>query len=314
MAAKRFLGQLFAGVACVLLATPLLAQAQARRPWRVFVVSGQSNAQGYNHIRQYHGGREAFPEALRVQPRIRYWPGKDTLQNQENLWTTLRVGEAGSFGPEIGLASELERMLPGEEIAIIKYASGGTGIARSADYQDYIPALAGYNDQGRNWHPPSDGREAGTLYRALLANLRAALAALEREGKPAELSGFIWMQGEHEGGISRKMAGDYAQLLSGFIRSVRKDLQAPSLPFAIGQVNSHTWAFGDIARQGQEEVCREDRQTRLVKTIDLPRVSGDASHFTADGMLTLGARFAEAVSAMIPGAQRPTIPTSIHEK
>jgi hypothetical protein len=118
---------------------------------------------------------------------------------------------------------------------------------------------------------------------------------LERAGKKWELVGFVWMQGEHEGGISRQMANDYATLLAGFIKSVRTDLKAPTLPFAIGQVNSHTWAYGEIARKCQAEVCRKDKRTRLVETVDLPRVNGDAAHFTADGMLTLGSRFADAM-------------------
>ena len=148
-----------------------------------------------------------------------------------------------------------------------------------------------------------------SLERALLANFRTAVSVLEREGKTWELTGLVWMQGEHEASISRKMADDYERLLSDFIRSVRKDLGAPALPFVIGQVNSHTWIYGDIARQCQVEVCQKDRRILLVKTIDLPRVDGDAAHFTADGMLTLGSRFAEAMGRfVIPGLpMRPRI-------
>jgi len=221
------------------------------------------------------------------------------FQATSNLWTTLRVGESGAFGPEISFAHAMEQALPGATIAIVKYAVGGTGIARSEDYTDYIPVVAGYNDKGRNWHPPTDGREAGALYRALITNVRNAVSALERGEKPWELSGFVWMQGEHEGSISRKMAENYERLLSDFIQSVRKDLQSPALPFAIGQVNSHTWAYGDIARKCQVEVCRKDKRTFLVETLDLPRVNGDAAHFTADGMLTLGSRFAEAMVPVV---------------
>jgi len=275
-----------------------------RQPIRVFIVAGQSNATGYNHIRQYHGGREPFPETLRVQPRILFWPGSDTPQEKDNLWTALRVGDSGSFGPEIAFGHDMEQAMPGAAIAIVKYAVGGTGIARSVDYTDYIPAVAGFNDKGRNWRPPTDGREPGALYRALIANFRNAVSALERDGRKWELTGFVWMQGEHEGGISRKMAEDYEKLLSDFIKSVRTDLQAPSLPFAIGQVNSHTWAYGDIARKCQAEVCRKDRNALLVETVDLPRVSGDAAHFTADGMLTLGSRFAQAMLTRIPAGPR----------
>lgn len=275
-------------------------EAKATQPIRIFIVAGQSNAEGHNHIRQYHAGREAFPATLQQQPNIRYWPGTDTPLANSNLWTTLQVGASGAFGPEMGFAHDMAQAMPGATIAILKYAAGGTGIARSKDYTDYIPALTGYNDQGRNWHPPTDGQEAGNLYRALIANFRIAVSILEREGKTWELTGLVWMQGEHEAGISRKMADDYGGLLSDFICSVRKDLGAPNLPFAIGQVNSHTWVYGDIARQGQVEVCRKDKRTLLAATVDLPRVHGDAAHFTAEGMLTLGSRFAAAMVKLVP--------------
>lgn len=285
---------------CVTGVRTSLHQIARGRPVRVVVVAGQSNAVGYNHIRDYQGGREPFPEALQTQPRIRFWPGSESAPSVgSNLWTTLRVGDSGAFGPEISLAHDLERAWPGTQIAIVKFAVGGSGIARSADYNDYIPALANYDDHWRNWHWPQGDREAGILYQELVSNVREALSALEREGKKWELTGFVWMQGEHEGGISRKMASDYAELLTGFMKAVRKDLRATTLPFAIGQVNSHTWAYGDIARKCQVEVCGKDKRTLLVETVDLPRVSGDAAHFTADGMLTLGSRFANAMVVLV---------------
>lgn len=279
--------------------TQVLA-ASPERPIQVFLLAGQSNAEGHNHTNQYRGGREPFPDALREQARILFWPGADQPQGKSNLWTALKVGNSGAFGPEIAFGRDMAKAWPAETIAIVKYASGGTGIARSVDYTDYIPALKGFDDKGRNWHPPTDGREAGNLYAALLANFRNAVSALERDGKSWRLAGFVWMQGEHEAGISRKMAEDYERLLGELVESVRRDLRAPGLPCAIGQINSHTWAFGELARGRQAEFCRKEANSRLVPTLDLPRVSGDASHFTADGMLTLGSRFAEAMSQMVP--------------
>jgi hypothetical protein len=264
-------------------------------PVLIFIIAGQSNAEGHNHFKQYQGGHAVFPEELRHQPAILFWPGTNVLQEQVNLWTSLRVGESGAFGPEISFAKTIQQKQPDAKIGIIKFASGGTGIARSSDYTDYIPAVAGFNDKDRNWHPPTDGREPGSLYRGLIANVRGAFQALDREGKSWTLCGFIWMQGEHEASISRKMADDYERLLADFISSVRKDLHTPALPVIIGQVNSHDWIYGDIARKAQSEVCKKDSYCRLVQTVDLPRVQGDAAHFTADGMLTLGTRFAEAM-------------------
>lgn len=295
---SRFLLVLLLCAGCTATPAPHPPRA-AIQPVRVYIVSGQSNAVGYNHVKDYHGGREPFPEELRVQPRVLYWDG---VESATNRWTTLRTTDAGSFGPEIGLSHDLQAAMPGATIAIVKFAVGGTGIARSTDYDDYIPSLAHFDDHGRNWHPPSDGRDGGLLYAALLRNVRAALAGLEAQGRRWELCGFVWMQGEHEGGISPRMAKDYEGLLSGFIGAVRGDLHAPGLPFAVGEINSHTWAFGDIARRSQAEACRKDPRAVLVPTMDLPRNAGAGgpAHFDADGTLALGSRFARALRDLNP--------------
>jgi hypothetical protein len=291
-----FLAWVLGGISPLLLAAANSGGDPASLPpVRVYILAGQSNAEGHNHVRQYRGGREPFPTAWQDQREVMFWPGVNSPAGS-NLWTTLRVADSGRFGPEIGFGKEMSRFSPGEDgnIAIIKYASGGTGIARSQDYTDYIPSLANFDDKGRNWHPPTDGKPAGNLYTGLFTNVHLALDTLSQSGRRWELAGFLWMQGEHEAGISRKMADDYGRLLAEFIRSVRQDLKAPSLPVVIGEINSHTWAFGDIARREQREACRRVAGLSLVGTVDLPRISGDGAHFTADGMLTLGARFASA--------------------
>lgn len=286
-------------IGCLLAAFASLAAPQAGdRTVHLVVVAGQSNAEGYNHLGQFHGGREPFPADLRDQPRVLFWPGLDDLPPGENRWTHLQVRTNGGFGPEISLGADLQAACPGTDFGIVKYASGGTGIARSVDYADYIPALAGFDDRGRHWHPPTAGRPAGQLYEALLRNFRAATTHLERQGRRWQLDGFIWMQGEHEAGISARMAADYRELLTAFIGAVRRDLAQPNLPFVFGQVNSHTWVYGDTVRAHQAEVMRSDPMALLVPTIDLPRVPGDASHFTADGMLTLGSRFTTGLMAL----------------
>ena len=124
--------------------------------------------------------------------------------------------------------------------------------------------------------------------------------ALDQRGETWELAGLLWIQGEHEAGISPTMAEHYDTLLTGLMRAVRGDLEAPDLPVLIGEVNSHTWAFGDVVRRKQAEVCRQDGHAVLVTTTDLSRAgSGGAAHFDADGMVELGVRFARAVPAAV---------------
>ncbi len=101
------------------------------------------------------------------------------------------------------------------------------------------------------------------------------------------------------------MAGEYDKILSGFIRNIRKDLSANDILFLIGEINSHTWAFGDLARARQAVVCSEDPLSVLVKTTDLPRKGvGNLAHFDADGMLELGKRFGSAAWPILRQHQR----------
>jgi len=273
----------------------------------VYILAGQSNAVGYNNIREYHGDTSMLQSQLKEISGTLFWPGTNALPGTAGQWTGLRPGLSaiasdesyrnGCFGPEIGFALKLRELDPEGKIAIIKFAEGATGIARSSDYHDYIPALKGFDDQGNNWAPPEAGKPTGKLYTGLLENIRLALSGLEARNIPYRIGGFIWMQGEHEAGISPTMAGNYGKILSTFIRSVRKDLSINDLPFLIGEINSHTWAFGDLARDRQAAVCFGDSRSVLVKTVDLPRKGvGNLAHFDADGMLELGERFGTAAS------------------
>lgn len=292
------------GAGCLALALVSAPRAQSEppghgHPVKVFILAGQSNAVGYNDVREYRHGKEPFPAELANQPDILFWDARKTA------WIPLRLGASqgsgtNAFGPELGFARGIAERLPGTRIALVKVAVGSTGLARSADYNDYIPTLNGFNDHGRNWHPSDDGRPAGQLYAQLIAEVERATAALRHDGVAYELAAVLWMQGEHEAGISARMAGDYGRLLSGLMRSLRADLRTPALPFAVGEV-SGTWPYGDVVRTAQADVCGPDGHAALVRTADLSRQgSGGTAHYDADGMVELGARFAVTVGSMLP--------------
>ena len=279
-------------------------------PVKVFILAGQSNSVGYNHIKELRGSDTFLTENSANLAEVLFWPGSNAKPGFSNIWTKLQLGVSeicikepykdGAFGPEIGFAFAIQKLLPNEKIAIIKYAEGGTGIARSQDYSDYIPALKDFNDKGRNWYPPVNGKESGLLYKNLTDNIQDGLKALKDKGLKYEIVGFIWMQGEHEAGISKKMAGDYGKLLTLFRESLRRDLRLKKLPFIVGEINSHTWAYGDNARKEQALACQNDINSILVKTTDLSRGSiGGAAHFDANGMMILGDRFAEGMITLL---------------
>ncbi len=74
--------------------------AASRRPQggvvKVFVVAGQSNAVGYNHIREYRRGKIPFPPELLKQPGILYWLGKAETKKTDESRRSLERDSRGS--------------------------------------------------------------------------------------------------------------------------------------------------------------------------------------------------------------------------
>ena len=90
-------------------------------------------------------------------------------------------------------------------------------------------------------------RDTGHCYRLMIEHVRRVLADVGRvcpayEGQGCELAGFVWLQGWNDmvDGHTYPDRGTpdrfvlYSDLLTHFIRDVRRDLAAPAMPFVIG--------------------------------------------------------------------------------
>jgi hypothetical protein len=277
----------------VLLVLPLQSCASEEKSSDVvdvYIIAGQSNAVGFNHYKDYDLKGVKFPEEIKTQPGVMTW-----LNGQFS--PALSVSELGGFGPELNLIYSLNKGSPKQKNAVIKYAIGGTGIARSIDYDDFVPALKNYEDHGRNGHPADPDKEAGDLYQNMVSSIKSATDELTKKNIQWKLAGFVWMQGEHEASINKDMTNDYEKLLSHFITSVRKDLQAPKLHFLIGGLSSYDYQFGDILRTAQKNVALNDPHTTLINTADLGRNgSGGFTHYDVYGMLEFGKMCASALA------------------
>ena len=125
------------------------------------------------------------------------------------------------FGPELQFGHVLGDYFD-NQVLLIKTAWGGKSL-----YRDF--------------RPPSSGGTVGPYYTKMLADIREALAELKTDfpnydGGGYELAGFVWYQGWNDGCEPRTAVPEYEQNLVNFIRDVRKDLNAPRLPFVIGEL------------------------------------------------------------------------------
>ena len=164
--------------------------------------------------------------------------------------------DGGKIGPEFTFGLAMDAALD-EPVLLIKTAWGG----RSLNTQFRPPSGGPYEfsqdrlDQmqkgGKNIEEEKAERakNTGRFYRLMIDHVKSVLADPKRVCpgyNPADgydISGFVWFQGFNdlvdgntypEGADGIRDYSEYSKLMAHFIRDVRKDLKAPTMPFVIG--------------------------------------------------------------------------------
>ena len=240
------------------------------RPLKVFILAGQSNMQGHVNLSTFDSMAED-PKTASILKEMRNTDGAPTVCRK--VWissigcadddTTEQKGRltAGfgastrEIGPEFTFGIYMEKKLK-EPILIIKTSWGGKDL-----HTDFRPPSAGpivWSDfefnrrKSRGDDMEKDKAErikaTGVYYRLMIAHVRKVLADIQRvvpdydPKQGYELAGFAWFQGfndlvstwTYDKGNQPGGYDMYGQLMADLIRDVRKDLNAPKMPFVIG--------------------------------------------------------------------------------
>jgi hypothetical protein len=257
---------------------PLLPAAAAQAvtpPVRLYVFAGQSNMVGYATASADLA--TVAPGLTAPVPKVRFYGPVDDYAGH---WATLQApteilqpASHSGFGPEISAAPLLAARHPDATIGVVKLARNGTSMG-----WDWSP----YNVIG--------------MYPELIDRVRASRRELQTlTGSPVEIAGFFWMQGESDA-LFKTGALTYASDLRTFIGSVRRDLDAPAMPFVIGRVldlkHINRWfKYSDEVRRAQEKVHLSVARTYLISTDGLERDPKSPFHFDSRGTVDLGRRF-----------------------
>lgn len=221
---------------------------------KVFILAGQSNMEGKAPVKlldQQIAAPDTKDFFAHLHVNGEYITRDDVFINYLNRRGKLTVG----YGSPDRIGVELEfgfRMGDhfDEPVLLIKTAWGGKSLAR--DFRppgaglppeaelDAILARTNENNRKNNRAEITmdEVRESfGHYYRLMLADVKTTLAEMgerfpELRGRTPELAGFIWFQGWNDqyNGAEK----EYESNMAHFIRDVRKELDAPNLPFVIG--------------------------------------------------------------------------------
>lgn len=210
--------------------------ASAADTVKVFILAGQSNMQGHGIIQaesrrnEGKGSLEWLVKNTETAKKFGHlidedaeWVARDDVQ----IWYlgrkgNLKPGFGASeerIGPELGFGHVVGEAID-EPVLLIKIAWGGKSL-------------------GKDFRPPSSGGEVGPYYQELLKHTKETLNDAkslfpEYKNHELELIGFGWHQGWNDR-VNQAFNDAYEQNMANFIRDIRKDLNAPNLPFVIAE-------------------------------------------------------------------------------
>lgn len=257
-------------VALLVVAPDCEARPNVRRKERskydVFLLIGQSNM----------AGRGKLLEADTLKDIKGVWllnsEGKpEPARNPLNKYSSIRKSyKMQQMSPGYGFATKLHRVT-GRNILLVHNARGGTKVSW--------------------WLPESDYADPNYYSEAV----RRAKAAM----KYGKLRAILWHQGCGDSGANNRPL--YMERLAKLAENLRKDLNAPDVPFIAGELAYwRNTEMNKVIRTISHHIPNSDYVS--AEGCDMLKDESDP-HFGREGQLLIGERYADKVLKMVYGVK-----------
>ena len=289
--------------------------AAEKKPLKVFILAGQSNMQGHAKVTTFeHIGMDPATKPMLAEmlgpdgkPKVceRVWISSIGSADAEQTGK-LTVGFGAStekIGPEFTFGLYMQKFTDAP-ILLIKTAWGGRSLNtdfRPPSAGPYVfneAQLAAFQKQGKDVAAmkAEKAKATGVSYRLMVEHVKMVLADIKRvvpgydAAQGYELAGFAWFQGWNDlvdGSTypTRDKPGGYdaySTAMAHFIRDVRKDLNAPKLPFVIGVLG----VGGPTADYGPDEqrykATHQNFRDAMAAPAQLPEFKGNVAAVLAE--------------------------------
>ncbi len=293
------LALVFLGGLLLLSGSALIAQQPGNGSVKVFILAGQSNMEGkaVNELLEHQATDPSTKDLFAHLRKDDKWIVRDDVYIKfldRHGPLTIGYGSPGRTGPELEFGAAMGEHFE-QPVLIIKAAWGGHSL-----FQQFRSPSAGLpgeeqlqkeleqrrkqvevSNQKNNRNDPLPTLDEikapyGSSYRNMLKEVHEVRDQYESlfpalKGKTLELAGFVWFQGWND---QYGAQDEYASNMEHFIKDVRKDLNAPSLPFVIA-------AMGQNGSKPAEGAMLTIREAQLEMN-DLPDFEGNVIAFRTD--------------------------------
>lgn len=248
MLARKF------GIVCVVIALAAFNASTSEKPLKIFIMAGQSNMQGQAQVRtierlnlsedskqmyQDMKVKSGLPSAVEGVYGV-YFTGGDKKKGKDRPLEVNKgpfrpgygdkITGGTTLGPDYTFGIYMQKNVQGP-ILIIKTAWGGRDLT-----QQFRPPSAAKYGADFDGH----GNPTGYYYKLMMECVKKVLADPGayypgyNKAAGCEIAGFVWVHGFNDLIKSPSVYPDYTHALTCLINDVRKDLNAPKMPFVIG--------------------------------------------------------------------------------
>ncbi len=278
--------------------------AQEPNTVKVFVLAGQSNMEGKaaNELLESQANDPQTSEQFKHLRANNQWIVRDDvfikfLERHGGL--TIGYGSPNKTGVELEFGNTMGDHFD-EPVLLIKAAWGGHSLyqkfrspssglpsdqALQLELEQAQNRVKGDNEKNNRNNPLPTMEEIkevyGSSYRNMMNEIQETMANYETlfpelNGKKLEFTGFVWFQGYND------MFGDaapneYEANMKRFIIDVRKDLNAPNLPFVIG-------ALGQNGSKPAEGGMRQVAEAQMAMN-NVPEFAGTVKTIRTDELV-----------------------------
>jgi hypothetical protein len=251
---------------------PALAQQPPSDPERfhIYLLAGQSNMAGRGVVEPQDS--VIHPRVWMLDRDLNWVPAVDPMHFDKPV---AGVGPGRSFGIAMAEGD------PTVHIGLVPTAVGGSAIT--------------------SWVPGGIHRETGAYpWDEAIVRVRSAMAG-------GKLKGILWHQGESDSGNAAST--QYAGNLSTLIARFRTELDAPTLPFVIGQLGRFAgspWGQGQMRVDAAHQAAASEVPNVTYVSADGLADNGDNLHFSNAAARELGLRYAEGYRSLLTRTTSPT--------
>ena len=247
----------------------LLVRLPSKENFHLFLLAGQSNMAGRGKVTEED--KKIHPRVFALSKDGKWKPAVDPIHYDKKV---AGVGLGKSFA--IALAEHTKNI----SIGLVPAACGGSSIS--------VWEPGKYYDKTKS-HPYDD-----------------ALKRIQHARKDGVLKGILWHQGESDSRHPQS-AKEYMGKLKALIERFRKDLNAPSVPFIIGQLGQfpeNPWSDSKkLVNDAHISIAKGMTSVSFVPSDSLT-CKKDNVHFDAKSLREFGGRYAKAYLKMAESGPR----------